>query len=76
MVGLAYIGVPFGGRKGGFIPQFRHRLIEDFLVGLIAQVADESALFSTQEVAGAANVEILHGNVDARTQVTEVLEGF
>ena len=56
--------------------QFLDGLGEYLLVGLIAQVGDETALLGTQQVARAAYVEVLHGDVNARTEVGEVLYGL
>ena len=59
-----------------FVAQFGDSLRENLLIGLVAEVGDEAALFGTQQIAGAADVEVLHGNVDATAQVAEVLDGL
>ena len=56
-------------------PQFGHRFAHDFLVGLETNVGDKPALLGTQQVARAADVEILHRNVEPRPQVGELLDG-
>ncbi len=66
--GSLFLGAALGGIGGGklgefFGAQFGNCLLEDFLVCLIAEVGYESALFGAKEVAGTADVEVLHGNV-------------
>ena len=53
----------------GFDAKFLHGLGKDFLIGFVAHVGDEAALFGPKEVAGAADVEVLHGNVEAAAKV-------
>ena len=55
--------------------QFGHRLVHDLLVGLETDVGDEPALLGTQQVARAADVEVLHSDVEPGTQVGELLDG-
>ena len=52
-----------------FVLQFRHSLGENLLIGFISQISNEAALFRTKQVARAADVEVLHGDVDARAEV-------
>ena len=59
-----------------FVAQFGDSLRENFLIGLVAEVGDEATLFGTQQVACAADVEVLHSDVDATAQVAEVLDGL
>ena len=63
------VGKLFGG-------EFQHGFFEHFLIGFVAQVGNESALFGTEQVAGAAYVEVLHGNVNAAAQVGEAFDGL
>jgi len=51
-------------------------LLEDLLIGLIAEVGDEARLLAAQQVACATDVEVLHGEVYARTEAREVLDGL
>ena len=53
--------------------EFCHRLVEYLLVGFIAEVGDEAALFRSQHIARTTDVEVLHGDVDAAAEVAEVL---
>ena len=64
------------GEARALIPQLHHCLVENFLVCLVSQVADESALLCTEQVSGTADVQVLHGDVDAAAQFAEVLEGL
>ena len=59
----------------GFHPQFLHGLGQDLLVSLVTHVGDETALLGPQEVAGAADIQVLHGDVEAAAQVAELLDG-
>ena len=59
-----------------FGTQFGDGLLEHALVGLIAQVGDEAALLGSQQVARTADVQVLHGNLDAGAQVAETLDGL
>ena len=56
--------------------QFFDSLGKNLLVGLVAEVGDEATLLGTQQVARTADVQILHGNVDAAAEVGEVLDGL
>ena len=53
--------------------QFRDGLSKNLLIGLVAQVGDETALLSPEQIARAADVKVLHGDVYAATQVGEIL---
>ena len=54
--------------------QFGHGLRQNLLIGLIAQVLHEAALLSAEQVAGAADVKILHGKVETTAEVGERLQ--
>lgn len=56
--------------------ELRYRFVEDPVVGLEADVGDESALFGTQEIAGPSDVEILHGDIETASQVGEFFDGL
>ena len=56
------------------ILELRDGLIEYLLIGFVTQVFHESALFRTQQIARATDVEILHGQIEAATQFWEVWE--
>ena len=45
--------------------QFKHRFFENFLIRLIAEVGDKAALLGSEQVSGAADVEVLHGDMYA-----------
>src|SRR5690606_3142950 len=49
---------------------------EDLVVGLEADVVHEAALLRAEQVAGAADVEVLHGDVDAAAEVAELFDGL
>ena len=68
----------FGNEVGGgfLIPQLCHGLVENLLIGLVAEVGDEAALLGTQQIAGTTDVEVLHGDVDAAAQVGEILQSL
>ena len=53
--------------------QLRYRLLHDLLVCLDAYVGYEAALLGSQQIARTAYVEVLHGNVEARAQIGELL---
>ena len=61
----------FGGEGIGkfFGAEFGDGLFQNLLVGLIAEVGDETALLGAEQVAGTADVEILHGDIESRTQI-------
>ncbi len=44
-------------------------LLHDLLVGFETDVGDKAALLGAQQIAGAPNVEILHGDIESRTQI-------
>ena len=56
--------------------QFVYGLLQDLLVGLVAEIGDKAALFGTQHIARASDIEILHGDVNATAQLGEVLDGL
>ena len=56
--------------------EFGNGFGENLLVGLVSQIGDETALFGPQEIAGAADVEILHSDVDAAAEVGKTLDGL
>ena len=56
--------------------QFLDGLFQYLLVSLVAKVGDEARLFATEQVACSANVEILHGQMNARAETREVLDGL
>ena len=60
----------------GFISKFRHGLVEDLLIGFVAEVGDETALFGAKEIASTSDVEILHSDIDARAEIGEILESL
>ena len=51
----------------------RHRLLQELLVELDADLADMAGLLLAQEVAGAADVEVVAGELEARAQRVEGL---
>ena len=53
--------------------QLKHCLLEYSLVGFIAQVGNEAALFGSEQVAGSAYVEVLHGYVYAAAKLRKTL---
>ena len=64
------------GGNARFHAQFLHRLGQDLLVGFKAHVGDEAALLRAQQVAGAADVQVLHRDVETAAQVGELLDGL
>ena len=48
-----------------FVFKLRNCLLKDFLVRFISQISDEAALFSPEHISCPADVEVLHGDVDA-----------
>ena len=58
------------------IVQFCHGLGQYLLVGFVSEVGNESALFGSQQVTGTTDVEVLHGNVYAGTEIGKVLDGL
>ena len=56
--------------------QFKHRLLQNLLVGLVAEVGDKAALLCSEQVAGTTNVKVLHCNLNAGAQVAETLDGI
>ena len=54
--------------------EFHDGLLEDLDVGLVAEIGNEARLFGTQQIAGATDVEVLHGDMDAAAEVAEVLQ--
>ena len=53
----------------GLYPYLLHCLGEDFLICLITHIGNETALLCAKEVSGAADVKVLHGNVEAAAKV-------
>ena len=51
-------------------------MLHNLLVGFITYVGNKSALFGTQQIASATNVQVLHSNVDATAEVGEILNGL
>ena len=72
-VTFQFVGIQVGEFIGF---QFVHGFGKYLLIRLIAQVGNEAALLSSQQIAGPTDVEVLHGNVDAAAQVAEVLDGL
>ena len=56
--------------------QFRHSLVQYLLIRLISKVFHKSALFRSEKIAGTAYVEVLHGEVEAASQLGERLESL
>ena len=56
--------------------QFKHRFFENFLIRLIAEVGNKAALLGPEQVSGAADVEVLHGDMYAAAEVGEALNGL
>ena len=56
--------------------QFQHRLFQNLLIGFVAQVGNKAALFGAQQIAGAANVEVLHSDLNAGAEVGKTLNGI
>ena len=67
----------FGEEIGEFVVfEFGNGFGENLLIGLISQIGDETTLLGAQEIAGAADVEILHGDVDAAAEIGKALDGL
>ena len=62
--------------ESGLHTEFFHSLGQDFLIGFKAHISDEPALFRSKKVAGAADVKILHRNVEPAAEVGERLYGL
>ena len=58
------------------VTQFLDCLRENLLVSLVTQIGDETALFGSQKVSCTTNIQVLHGYVNATTQVGEILYGL
>ena len=56
--------------------QLLNRLVQDFLVRLKADVGDEARLLAAEQVARAPDVQISHGDLEARAEVREFFDGF
>lgn len=52
-----------------FVAKLGDRLFQDLLIGLVAQIGDESALLGTEQIAGSADVEVLHCDVDSAPEI-------
>ena len=74
----AGLGLVFLGKEVGklFVPQFVYSLVQNPMVSFVAQVRNESALLAAENVAGPADVEVLHGDVDAAAQLRKVFDGL
>ena len=59
-----------------FIMEFRHGFGQNLLIGFVAEVGNESALFGSQQVTGTTDIKVLHGNVYAGTEIGKVLDGL
>ena len=55
---------------------FLHRLGKNLLIGFEAHVGDETTLFRAQQISCAADIQILHGYIEAAAQVRELLDGL
>ena len=51
-----------------FLLQLRHGFVQDALVGLVSQVGYEARLLGTQHITRTADIQVLHGQVEAGTQ--------
>lgn len=69
-IGGCELRIKFFGAK------FGDGFLENFLVCFVAEVGNKTALFGTEKVSGTANVEVLHGNVYATSEVAETLDGL
>ena len=56
--------------------EFVDGFVEDFVVHVVADVADEAALLGAKDVACAADVEVAHGDVESAADGAEFLDGF
>ena len=56
--------------------EFVDGFVEDFMVHVVADVADEAALFGTEDIAGSPDVEVAHGDVEAAADAAEFFDGF
>jgi len=56
--------------------EFSDGFVEDFVVGFVSEVCDESALFGAEGVACATDVEVLHGDVEAAAEFGVVFDGL
>ena len=70
---LDFVGVKFGKL---IVLQFRHGLGQHFLVRFVTQVGHKSALLRAEQVARPTDVEVLHGDVDARPEVGKIFDGL
>ena len=53
--------------------QFEHGLAQYALIGLVAEVGDESRLLGSEEIASATDIKVLHGDMYAAAQFAEAL---
>ena len=51
-----------------------HSFRQYLLISFITQIGDKSTLFGSQHITRTANVQILHGNMNTTTQITEILD--
>ncbi len=59
-----------------FVFQLTDSLVENLLIGLVAQVFHEAALLGTQQIARTTDVQILHSEVETTAQVREGLQSL
>ena len=69
LIDHALLGTAHAGHLESLRAEFGDRLLHDLLVGFETDVGDKAALLGAQQIAGAPNVEILHGAIDSRTQI-------
>ena len=62
--------------SAGFHTQLFHGLGKNLLVSFVSHVGDETALFSTQKVTGATDVQILHGDIETASEVGKLFDGL
>jgi ABC-type transport system involved in cytochrome bd biosynthesis fused ATPase/permease subunit len=53
--------------------QLSNSLIENLLVGLKTDIGNKSALLGTQQISRATDIQILHSDIESRTQIGELL---
>ena len=54
--------------------QLRYSLRENLLVGFITEIFHKTALLRTQQITRTADIQVLHGKIEAATQFTERLQ--
>ncbi len=66
-----------GEHVGEFLGlQFEHGLAQYALIGLVAEVGDESRLLGSEEIASATDIKVLHGDMYAAAQFAEALDSL